>query len=198
MIFIKKINFKIRILKRSDKDKLKDFLLSLSENTLLNWNRFGYKISELKAKEIACEQVNLSSKKELGFVSIFNDKIVGYGYLRFFTDKPQKKYTTSLGIIISNKYQCMGLGTTMMEHLIKIAKKLEMKKIWLATYSDNFDAYRFYKKFNFEIEGIFMYDEYFGNKPRHVISMALFLDNSIISSSKKRDDIISKLEKTSL
>ena len=185
----------IRELKRTDKKLLREFLLSLSPTTLLFWNRFGTKINRKKAEKIAKQQMLMDKKKERGFVAVINNKVVGYAYLRFFPDKPQKKFTASLGIVVSDKYQGMGIGKKLMEHLINFSKKIGLKKIWLATYFDNIRALHIYKKYGFEVEGIFMYDEFFGKTPKHVVSMALFLDKSIKRKSKReRKKLINQVE----
>ena len=51
-----------------------------------------------------------------------------------------------------------------------------------------------YNNLGFEIEGIFMYDEYFEGKPRHVVSMALFLSDDCKNSKTERKKFIKQIE----
>lgn len=169
----------IKMLEPSDEDRLARFFCSLDDEIFINWNRFG-KINEEKlAIQVAKKQVSLPLTREVGFVALKESVIVGYGYLRFFPEKPQKRYTASLGIVIQTAFQKRGIGSKLLYTLIDYATKRNLKKIWLATYSDNIEALRFYRRFGFEVEGIFMYDEYFDSFPRHVVSMALYLDPAI-------------------
>lgn len=180
----------IKFLEPSDKEKLKEFLLSLSKETIFYWNRFGDIENEKKAAEIAEKQVSLGRKEEAGFVFEENKKIIGYSYLRFFSEKPQKKYTASLGIVVTDRHRGKGIGIKLMQRMIAYAKEKGFKKIWLATYTDNKNAIGMYKKLGFEVEGIFMYDEFFGDAPKHVISMALFLDEKLKNSSEERNRLV--------
>jgi ribosomal protein S18 acetylase RimI-like enzyme len=165
----------IRELRKTD--NLKEFFLSLSKESVYYWNRFGDVRDERIAEKAANEQLNKPIQEEKGFVVLDNGEIIGYGFLRYFPDKKQKRYTVSLGIVVSDKSQGKGIGKNLMDYMIEQAKKDSIKKIWLGVYSDNERAVKFYQKLGFEIEGIFMHDEYFDNKPRHVISMALFLED---------------------
>jgi ribosomal protein S18 acetylase RimI-like enzyme len=127
------------------------------------------------------------TEQEKGFLAVDKQgQVMGYGFLRYFPEKKEKRYTTSLGIVVSDKFQGQGVGKALMDYMIGEAKKQNMKKIWLGVYSDNEKAIEFYKKFGFEIEGVFMYDEYFDNHPRHVVSMALFLDENIKDTKELR------------
>lgn len=159
-----------------DRDALISFLCKLSSESIYFWNRFGTKrFTPQTAKEVAYKQAEISQKQEVGFVAYSGDELVGYCYLRFFPDKPQKKGTASLGMVVRDDFQNQGVGRKMMEHMIAYCRKHQRNKIWLSTYSDNERTLYFYKQFGFIAEGIFMFDEYFGKKPRHVVSMAKFL-----------------------
>ena len=180
---------KIRELKQTDKKELKEFFLGLSKEYIYHWNRFGDVRNEKVAERVANEQVNKPLKQEKGFVAVSDrEKIMGYSFLSFFQEKKQKRYTTSLGIVVGDRLQGKGIGSALPAYMLKSAKKGKMKKIWLGVYSDNKGAIKLYQKFGFEIEGIFMYDEYFDNKPRHIVSMALFLGKNFknIKSSREK------------
>lgn len=186
----------IRQIKKSDEKKLCDFLLKLSRETLYNWNRFGTKITKKNAAKISREQANKPIREEKGFVTTNeNGDILGYGFLRYFPDKKQKIFNASLGMAIADDFQGQGLGKKLIKHLIDFSVKKKTKKIWLTVYADNARAIKLYKKYGFEVEGIFMYDEYFGGKPRHIASMAKFLDKEIKNTGPMREELIKDLLK---
>ena len=180
-----KTSFLFRSLKKEDKGALVDFFISLGPKTLYLWNRFGNRFPRRHARHVAAVQTAKPLREEQGFVVIADGKIVGYCYLRFFPDKPQKKGTVSLGMVVRDAFQGCGVGTLMMKRMIDWSQKKKMRKIWLATYADNRLTEHFYKKFGFIREGVFLFDEYFGKKSRHVISMAKFLDSRTHQAAKR-------------
>ena len=167
--------FQIRFLKPADEKALAPFFLSLKSKTLYRWNRFGTRFTRAHAQDVARSQVRKPVEEEQGFVAYHGTTLAGYSYLRFFPDKPQKRGTASLGIVIGDRFQNQGLGRRMMLEMEKYCRTRKFKKIWLATYADNERTLPFYKGLGYLAEGIFMFDEYFGVKPRHVVSMAKFL-----------------------
>lgn len=174
----------VRDLKSADRNLLTPFLLTLKPRTLHYWNRFGTKFDVAHAAHVSQGQISKNVREEKGFVACVNGEVVGYSYLRFFPDKPQKSGTASLGMVVRDDYQGKGVGTQLMKSMIDYCKKKRLKKIWLATYSDNKQTHYFYKRFGFYPEGVFLFDEYFGPKPRHVISMAKFLRPSLVRRAK--------------
>jgi len=185
----------IREIEKKDETKLCDFLTKLSQKTLHNWNRFGTEIGKKVAEKISKEQVRKSKKKEKGFIAVGKGgEITGYGFLRYFPEKNQKRFNISLGIVVADNFQGKGVGRALMNYLIKHSIKEKIKKIWLSVYADNKGAIKFYNSFGFEIEGIFMHDEYFDKNPRHVVSMSKFLDKNIKNPSLLRKKLIENLK----
>jgi ribosomal protein S18 acetylase RimI-like enzyme len=186
---------KIEILNVNHKFLLQDFFLRLKPATYEFWNRFGILSDEKKALEVSETQVNLPKEQEIGFIAIDNGLIKGYSFLRFFPEKKIKRFTNSLGIVVDDEFQNQGIGKKLMNEMIFFSKTNGYKKVWLATYTDNKRALHIYSKLGFEVEGIFMYDEYFDDKPKHVVSMALFLDENLKDSRNRRFDFIKEIEK---
>ncbi|MFH1750943.1 MAG: GNAT family N-acetyltransferase [Candidatus Micrarchaeota archaeon] len=184
----------IRELARGDAKDLASFLLRLSPETLRFWNRFG-KLSKSSAYAVAKRQASLKKNEERGYVALDGRTIVGYGFLRFFPEKPQKKTTCSLGIAVEDRYQNMGIGSALVEKMIREARRLRMRKIWLGTYSSNSRALKFYRNLGFQVEGVFMSDEYFDGKPFHTASMALFLDGTGDANKARRAMLMDAIEK---
>ena len=171
--------FYLRELVRKDQEALARFLSSLKPQTLYFWNRFGNHLSRARAQAVARQQVTKSLREEKGFVVYADKKLVGYSFLRFFPEKPQKKRTTNLGMVVREGFQNRGIGKQMVKAMIQYCKKKNIQKIWLSSYSDNHKAVRFYKRLGFMPEGVFLFDEYFQGRPRHVLSMTKFLNPRI-------------------
>lgn len=184
--------FALRFLKKKDQAALAGFFLSLKPPTLRLWNRFGNRFTPVSAFRVAAVQVNKPLREEQGFVVYDGERIIGYCYLRFFPEKPQKKGTASLGMVVGDGYQGCGIGTRMMKAMIDFSLRRKMKKIWLSTYADNRLTESFYKKFGFIREGAFLFDEYFGRIGRHVISMAKFLDPRTHRIAKRLKTVLLK------
>ena len=193
---LRKIEMKIEILQPSHLKQLLEFFLGLSNDTVFLMNRFGKVNNKTNAMKVSDEMVYKMQKEELGFVAIEKEKIIGYGFLRFFGKRhhllPQKDTTCSLGIVVADNQQGKGIGKKLMGAMIRKAKEIGMRKIWLATYAHNIPAFKLYRKLGFEIEGIFMHDEHFGKKDFHVVSMARFLDGRW--HIKERRELIKRLE----
>lgn len=188
----------IRELSTNDQKLLKNFLCSLSEETFACWNRFGFSIKDINPEEIAYKQCQLTGREEKGFISLSSDEeIAAYGYLRFFPDKQVKDHNASLGIVVADKYQRRGIGKELMLYMHQWAKTKGLKKIWLATYTENKAALALYKQLGYEVEGIFMYDEKGKSGWDHVVSMALLMDDNFKNSKQERKELIDEIEKYS-
>ena len=72
---------------------------------------------------------------------------IGYGHL----DNSDNKSTVWLGIALAEQYLGKGLGSILLNNLIKEADKLNYLIIQLTVDSENIPAIRLYKKFGFKI-----------------------------------------------
>lgn len=178
----------IRIKTPSEKD-IYSFFLSLSDNTLYNFSL--YPDANTKNVALKLSMTLLRDKNQKIFGAFDGEKMVGLGILKFFAKKTRKN-VCQFGMVINDLYQGMGYGKLLGERIISWAKENNFKKIWLTVYSDNIRGIMLYKKLGFQREGIFMYDEYFGNKPRHSLSMAIFLDRDPSDERRKLWESLSK------
>ena len=165
------------------------FFLSLSNDTLYNFSH--YPDANTKKEALRLSVTILKDKNQRIFGAFDGEKMVGFGILKFFSKKTRKQ-VCQLGIVISDLYQGMGYGKTLCERMTGWAKENDFKKIWLTVYNDNVKEIKIYKKLGFQIEGIFMYDEYFGDKPRHSLSMGLFFDRDPDEERRKIWESLSK------
>jgi RimJ/RimL family protein N-acetyltransferase len=97
---------------------------------------------------------HLKSNKGLIIVAQDNMHVVGFATLaRGRLEK--NKHRADLGIVILKEFRGMGIGTTMMNHMIEWAEKQEgLEKISLTVFSTNKAAINLYRKFGFKIEGV--------------------------------------------
>ena len=180
----------IRELLKSDQEALKRFFLSLSDETVFNFNHFnntrlGGNVNTETAADVQSymlvsepynvpdnEKVWVAWKKGYGEP---DDEIIALGLLHFSPDKPTPTKTCSLGLVVTDAYQGKGLGMRLMGTMIGAAALAGMRKIWLQTYAGNDRSITLYKKFGFKAEGVFFSQEFDGEKPLAVVSMGLIL-----------------------
>lgn len=154
-------------------DALADFFETLSDETLYWQNRFG---KDAREKSIYVEISEKNADYQNPYVVIENEKIIAYGWLGFGR-KPEQRFTCSLGIVVTDKFQNKGIGTQLTKFMIEEARKLKMRKIFLNCYTTNERAFKLYTKLGFEIEGIFRKQEWTkDNLALDLYSMAKFLE----------------------
>lgn len=109
------------------------------------------------------------------------DKTVGMAYLA--RGKFEKnKHVASLGITILKGFRRMGIGTAMMNRLLKWAQKQKgVEKISLDVFSTNKPAINLYRKLGFETKGTRRRQYKIGDKYIDEVTMAKFLQANISS-----------------
>ncbi|MHA2203744.1 MAG: N-acetyltransferase family protein, partial [Candidatus Hodarchaeales archaeon] len=137
--------------KKSDLTMLKSMFQSLSDNS-----------KRLLTAEIAEERIegwitNLDYEIALPIVSVVQDpngqeRIISAASLEFYKSTSYK-HKTVFGITVHDDYQNQGLGTIVTQHMIEIARRMGLKKMYLRVQTDNERAIHVYKKCGFHIEG---------------------------------------------
>lgn len=145
------------------------FLLSLSRETLYNFNHFGEDIIRSNVQEIV--RRDLQRKDKLRFFAL-EGEMIGYGFLQL-SEKPTKKHTAGLGIVIGDRWQGKGFGRQLTNYMIKSAWESGLARVWLNVYSDNPRALKLYQSLGFEIEGVFKNDELTARGFRNTTAMAI-------------------------
>ena len=87
-------------------------------------------------------------KDLLGLIAETSGKKVGLLTYKISDDEIE---LTSINCFRKNQ----GTGSTLIKHLIKVAKKLRMKRIWLVTENSNLHALGFYQKRGFVLKKIY-------------------------------------------
>lgn len=94
----------------------------------------------------------MHSINEYIFVAVFEDRIIGTIGFRSSGFK-RITHRVSIGMSILQEFNNLGLGTIMMDTIIKKAKKVGKLKIDLEVREDNKNAIHLYEKFGFQVEG---------------------------------------------
>jgi RimJ/RimL family protein N-acetyltransferase len=143
-------SLQIRPEKPSDLPLLKRMFLTLSDEST---KHLDIPFSEERIENLV---QNLDYKKALPIVAIISEKkqerIISVGSLNFYSVEAYK-HKTEFAITVHDDYQNMGIGTIMTEHMIDIARRMGLKKVFLRVGTDNMRAIHLYKKFGFRIEG---------------------------------------------
>jgi ribosomal protein S18 acetylase RimI-like enzyme len=91
---------------------------------------------------------------------LYLNEIVGFAFIKL-----KNRYYGELGIGIKDDFQGMGIGSKLMNNLISLARKEELRRIRLTVMVDNYRAIKLYEKFGFKkTKFIKNGDEYHGKK----------------------------------
>lgn len=87
---------------------------------------------------------------ELAKLAFYNDVVVGSVCCRLEqVDNERRLYIMILGCLFT--YRRLGIGTTMLKHVLDYAQRKGIDNIYLHVQINNTGAIEFYKKFGFEI-----------------------------------------------
>jgi ribosomal protein S18 acetylase RimI-like enzyme len=89
----------------------------------------------------------------LPLVAIKQNKVVGFAYLKIEKRLNNRYFSATLGIGIDEAIRGKGLGSQLMENLLKLAQEENIKEISLTVLVDNEIALHLYKKHGFEKVG---------------------------------------------
>lgn len=98
----------------------------------------------------------LTDKKSIFLIVTADDEIAGYAKLRESANPEMLQQFNCLEIeriYALKKFIGQGIGKSLLERCIDIAKNMQKEIIWLGVWERNMHAIEFYKKFGFEIFG---------------------------------------------
>jgi len=106
----------------------------------------------LDRKEIKKQLLKeLNEKNRLTIVVEICKKVIGFG--QAYIEKEEGEEYGGIGrVYIKKKFRKKGLGTELIEFLIKYLKKKKIKKIESYVYIKNHPSLKLHKKFNFKLE----------------------------------------------
>jgi len=162
------------------------FRPKLSSDTEMFWEMFST-LSEKSASNLlppfTRERIegwttNIDYDEVLTIVAVImknnQQRIIGSASLKFDPNE-HSKHKAELGITVHDDYQNLGIGTALVRHLLNIAKKKKLRKIWLQVNTNNNSAIRIYRKVGFQIEGKLCKERFINGKYRDEYRMAILL-----------------------
>jgi len=142
----------VRFLSLEDKEKLVEMFASMSDEAL-KWGMPPY------TREVV-ERWMSNIQNLIPLVAEHDNRTVGYASIYKYVH-PRRKGTSDLVMYLHQEFHNVGLGTTMLNRLLELAKNEGMHRIGLHVIADNRIAVHLYEKFGFRVEGV-MKDSYFG------------------------------------
>jgi ribosomal protein S18 acetylase RimI-like enzyme len=78
------------------------------------------------------------------------NNIVGFAFLKIKRRLLNGHFSAELGIVVDEVHRGKGLGSKLMENLLKLAQQESVHEIFLTVLSDNVRAIRLYEKYGFK------------------------------------------------
>ena len=168
-------DIKIREAVREDAPNFVDYLAKVGGET--NFLTFGpgELTNSVSDEEASIEEKRTAINKTI-IVAVVEDKVIG---ILSFTGgtRPRVQHIGEFGITVLKDYWDQGIGTEMVEQLIKWAKASNVvRKINLRVRSDNNRAIHVYKKLGFHHEGVTTRDFYIDGEFYDSVRMGLEID----------------------
>ena len=121
---------------------------------------------------------NIDYNRNLPILAVVQEgkkkRIIGSASLSF--QQPEAfRHKAELGITVHDDYQNLGLGTAMIKHLLNIASKKGLKKVYLLVNTDNSHAIHVYEKLGFKLEAKLEKEHFIEGRLEDDYRMAIFL-----------------------
>jgi len=126
-----------------DKEKLIEMYASLSDEAV-RWGMPPYTREKLERRFANLENY-------ISLVALYDDRIIGHAQI-YKNPHPRRKGTGGLIIYIHQDFHNVGLGTSMLEQLLKLAREEKMHRLTLWVVADNKPAIRVYKKWDSKLK----------------------------------------------
>jgi len=81
----------------------------------------------------------------ISICSLYSDELIGFAFISF-----RSKLYGTLGIVVRDDFQGIGVGSKLMRYLIILAGREGFRKIRLTVLTDNHKAIKLYEKFGFK------------------------------------------------
>ncbi|MGU8958093.1 GNAT family N-acetyltransferase [Clostridium perfringens] len=104
-------------------------------------------------EELIKEKIINRGKNQYWYVAEENGKVIGLGILMNHGNL-RKKHVGVITLMVNSDYQNKGIGSILMDKLINLSESLNIIRLELCVFRDNYKAINLYKKFGFKEEGI--------------------------------------------
>ena len=99
------------------------------------------------------EKIINRGKNQYWYVAEENGKVIGLGILMNHGNL-RKKHVGVITLMVNSDYQNKGVGSLLMDKLINLSESLNIIRLELCVFRDNYKAINLYKKFGFTIQGV--------------------------------------------
>ena len=103
--------------------------------------------------ELIKEKIINMGKNQYWYVAEEDGKVLGLGILMNHGNL-RKKHVGVITLMVNSDYQNKGIGSLLMDKLINLSESLNIIRLELCVFRDNYKAINLYKKFGFKEEGI--------------------------------------------
>ncbi|HFE9685554.1 TPA: N-acetyltransferase family protein [Clostridium perfringens] len=140
------MNLKIRDIKIEDYKEISKIrkMPGVMENILSNKD---------EEEELIKEKIINRGKNQYWYVVEEDGKVIGLGILMNHGNL-RKKHVGVITLMVNSNYQNKGVGSLLMDKLINLSESLNIIRLELCVFRDNYKAINLYKKFGFKEEGI--------------------------------------------
>ncbi|AMN35043.1 GNAT family N-acetyltransferase [Clostridium perfringens] len=104
-------------------------------------------------EELIKEKIINRGKNQYWYVAEENGKVIGLGILMNHGNL-RRKHVGVITLMVNSDYQNKGVGSLLMDKLINLSESLNIIRLELCVFRDNYKAINLYKKFGFKEEGI--------------------------------------------
>ncbi|HBJ6024369.1 TPA: GNAT family N-acetyltransferase [Clostridium perfringens] len=104
-------------------------------------------------EELIKEKIINRGKNQYWYVAEENGKVIGLGIL-INHGNLRKKHVGVITLMVNSDYQNKGVGNLLMDKLINLSESLNIIRLELCVFRDNYKAINLYKKFGFKEERI--------------------------------------------
>ena len=104
-------------------------------------------------EELIKEKIINRGKNQYWYVAEENGKVIGLGILMNHGNL-RKKHVGVITLMVNSDNQNKGVGSLLMDKLINLSESLNIIRLELCVFRDNYKAINLYKKFGFKEEGI--------------------------------------------
>ena len=168
----------------TDTEMLWEMFSTLSEATLSNL------VLPFTRERIEKWTGNIDYDKNLPILALIKEgakqRVIGVASLSF-NPVEAFRHKAELGVTVHDDYQNMGLGTAMVNHLLYIARKRGLKKVFLLVNTDNARAIHVYEKCGFQTEGKLIKEHRRNGQLGDDYRMAIFFDIENRREVKRND-----------
>lgn len=104
-------------------------------------------------EELMEQRIMNRGENQYWYVAEYEGKVIGLGILMNHGNI-RKRHVAAITLMVNSNYHNKGVGSLLMKNLIDLSKRLNIIRLELSVFRDNYKAINLYNKFGFVEEGI--------------------------------------------